>query len=103
MAGVSGGLLASTTTNAHACGLIAGGYLDNLEKLNKEIQIYRSNTMEGTPVHIGFIGYAAMKDGLERVESVLKQHQPFSVQFFAPAHTPNGTFQNFELARKYKL
>ena len=34
MAGVSGGLLASTTTNAHACGLIAGGYLDNLEKLN---------------------------------------------------------------------
>eukprot|EP00942_MAST-04A_sp_MAST-4A-sp1_P002944 g2944.t1 len=101
MAGVSGGLLASTTTNAHACGLIAGGYLDNLEKLNKEIQIYRSNTMEGTPVHIGFIGYAAMKDGLERVESVLKQHQPFSVQFFAPAHTPNGTFQNFELARKY--
>ena len=92
MAGVSGGLLAAATANAGALGFIAAGHLEDYDKLRQEIKIFRENTCTVPndffpPSHlaIGFLGFSSMKDGLGRIEAVLKEHRPSVVQFFAPA------------------
>jgi nitronate monooxygenase len=107
MAGASGGRLAAETCRAGALGFIAAGHLRDVPQLNAEIALFRQTAPPGAPLCIGFIGYSSLQDsaGWARYKSVLEQHKPQVVQFFAPAivNSSNGEprVSNVSMAQAY--
>jgi nitronate monooxygenase len=107
MAGASGGRLAAETCRAGALGFIAAGHLRDVSQLTVEIALFRQTAPADAPLCIGFIGYSALQDsaGWARYKSVLEQHRPQVVQFFAPAIVNSSSgeprISNVSLAQEY--
>jgi nitronate monooxygenase len=107
MAGASGGRLAAETCRTGALGFIAAGHLSDVSQLDAEIALFRQTAPADAPLCIGFIGYSALQDsaGWARYKSVLEQHKPQVVQFFAPAivYSSSGEprVSNVSLAQEY--
>ena len=78
MAGVAGGQMAAQVCRAGGLGFVAGGFLQNLESLEKEIDLFRAIAPHEAPLCVGFIGHGALAsdDGWKRYQEVLERHKP---------------------------
>lgn len=87
MADVSGGLLAAEASRAGALSFIAAGHGDDLDGLSEQIGVFRRRVRGRGLLGIGFISHSSLRNGedFSVLESVLRNHRPHAVQFFAPA------------------
>jgi len=82
--------------------MIAMGHFDNVDKLEKEIDLYVENTQNSPS--IGFIGFSALSTPAKWIsyEHILNKYKPKAVQFFAPSIiTQEGGKSNVQLAHEY--
>ena len=111
MAGVSNGLLAAETCRAGGLGFLAAGHLASTDDIDRQIDVFRrhSDTVDQAvsspaPLCLGFIGHSTFgsQGGWDRFQTVLDQHKPAVVQFFAPAIAINPATgrTNVEMAQE---
>ena len=82
--------------------MIALGHFDDVDKLEKEIDLYVENTKDSPS--IGFIGFSSLSTPAKWIsyEHILNKYKPKAVQFFAPSIvTQENRKSNVQLAHEY--
>lgn len=126
MAGIAGGLLAAEVCRAGGLGFIGAGHCSNVNEINEQITIFREEEKKHIikiqekqqrqqeksflkqspyPLSLGFIGHSTFKNdaGWDKFQSILQQHKPDVIQFFAPAvvsNTLNVSMTNISFAKE---